>query len=177
MSRPTILKLSPLALVLALPLAWSPTPQPDSFGPPFISLEAPANPMDPDTRDAAFLVHAYHHDRTVGYPVSGTAEGLVDGQRRTIELDVRSTSRAGVFAVQANWPDEGHWVLKLSTNPDDDMPVTLVAELGPDGGLGEEAFFGRRTTSLSLASIRVVTGRVTEERVDTALRAMAGSAK
>ena len=174
MSRRTILKLSPLAVVLVLSLGWSPTPTP--AGPPFISLEAPANPMDPATRDAAFVVHAYHHDRTAGFPVSGTAEGLVDGRRRTIELDVRETSRAGVYAVRPNWPDEGHWVIKMTTNRDD-SPVTLIAELGPNGGLGEEPFFGGRTTSLALSSIRVVTERVTDERVDTALRAMANGAK
>lgn len=174
MSRRTILKLSPLAFLLALPIGWSPTPPP--AGPPFISLEAPANPMDPATRDAAFLVHAYHHDRTAGFPVSGTAEGLVDGQRRTIELEIRPTSRSGVYAVQPNWPDEGHWVVKLTTNRDD-SPVTLIAELGPDGGLGQEPFFGGQTTSLSLSSIRVVTERVTDQRVETALRAMASGAK
>lgn len=172
MSHRTMLKFSPLALVLALPLGWSVSP-PEPAGPPWISLEAPANPMDPSTRDAAFVVHAYHHERTAAFPVSGTAEGLVDGQRRTIELEVRPTSRSGVYAVQPNWPDEGHWVLKLTTNRDD-SPVTLIAELGPNGGLGEEPFFGRRSTSLSLSSIRVVTGPVSADRVDTALRAMAG---
>lgn len=174
MSHRRILKLSPLALVLALPLGWSVSP-PEPAGAPWISLEAPANPMDPATRDAAFVVHAYYHESPAAFPVSGTAEGLVDGQRRTIELDVRPTSRSGVYAVQPNWPDDGHWVLKLTTNRDDSA-VTLIAALGPNGGLGEEPFFHGQTTSLALSSIRVVTGPVSADRVDTALRAMAGRA-
>ena len=92
-----------------------------------------------------------------------------------VEDPERPTSGSGVYAVQPNWPDEGHWVLKLTTNRDD-SPVTLIAELGPNGGLGEESFFGRRSTSLALSSIRVVTGPVSADRVDTALRAMAGGA-
>jgi hypothetical protein len=170
MSKRTILKLSPLALLLVVPLGWTSSPPP--VGAPWLALEAPANPMDSDTRGAAFVVHAYYHERNVGYPVTGTAEGLVDGQRETIELDVRPTSRTGVYAVHPNWPDEGHWVLKL-TPMRDDSSVTLVAELGPNGGVGEEAFFGAPSRSLAVTSIRVVTGTVSTEQVDVALRAMA----
>ncbi len=68
-SRMTWLKLAPLGLFLLLPMAFTDT----SFvGPPWISIEIPANPMDAAARGAAMLVHAYHHGNPAGYSVSGT---------------------------------------------------------------------------------------------------------
>lgn len=55
-------------------------------GPPWISIEYPANPLDPSTRGDYLLVHAFHHQLAVSAPVRGTAEGLVNGVRKSIEL-------------------------------------------------------------------------------------------
>ena len=55
-------------------------------GPPWISIEYPPSPYDRATRDAFLLVHAYHHATPADFPVSGRAEGVVDGKRRTVEL-------------------------------------------------------------------------------------------
>lgn len=175
MTRRTMFKLSPLALVLVVPLAWTSPEPPAPMGAPWIALEAPANPMDPATRDAAFVVRAYYHERPVGYEVTGTAEGLVDGRRESIELDVRATSQPGVYAVIRNWPDEGRWVVNLASGTPN-APVTLLAELGPNGGVVGESVFGGLSASLALGSIQVVSGKVAAERVDTALRAMATGA-
>jgi len=53
-------------------------------GPPWISIELPANPYDQATRGAFLLVHAFHHGQPVGYLLTGTAEGIVNGERRSI---------------------------------------------------------------------------------------------
>src|SRR5437588_626712 len=53
-------------------------------GPPWISIELPANPYDQATRGAFLLVHAFHHGEPIGYLVTGTAEGIVGGERRSI---------------------------------------------------------------------------------------------
>ena len=73
-----------------LPLAWSEPgvdisiamSTPGSVGPPWISLEMPANPLDPETRNAVLVVRAYHHATPAGYSLAGTAEGVVNGERR-----------------------------------------------------------------------------------------------
>ena len=64
-------------------------------GPPWISIEHPVNPYDATTRDAFLLVHAFHHGTPQNFPVTGTAEGMVDGQRRTVNLEFTRTSRSG----------------------------------------------------------------------------------
>ena len=83
--------------------------------PPWLSIEAPVNPFDGSLRGAVCLVHAATHE---GAPditaLSGTAEGLVGGARRSIALKLEATSKPGVFAVRKQWPSEGAWVLRIS---------------------------------------------------------------
>ncbi len=51
--------------------------------------------------------------------VTATAEGVVNGMRKTVSLKVISLSTAGTFAVTREWPEEGIWAIKMiATNPD-----------------------------------------------------------
>jgi hypothetical protein len=83
--------------------------------PPWLSIESPVNPFDRSSAGAMFLVHASTRDGTAGVgDVSGSAEGLIDGARRTVPLTLDVTSRPGVFAVRRQWPEEGTWVVRIS---------------------------------------------------------------
>src|SRR3989449_2621321 len=68
-------------------------------GPPWISIELPVNPYDRSMQGAFLLVHAFHHGTAMGYIVSGTAEGIVGGERRSLKLEFAETSREGVHAL------------------------------------------------------------------------------
>lgn len=96
-------------------------------GPPWISIELPANPLDRTTRGAFLLVHTFHHDRTITLSVQGRAEGMVNGQRKSFPLTFESTSRNGVLAVRRTWPEEGNWVLVITAGPDDGGATALVS--------------------------------------------------
>ena len=51
--------------------------------------------------------------------VTATAEGLVDGNRRTVPLSVIPLGTPGTFAVVREWPAGGRWAVKMiATNPD-----------------------------------------------------------
>jgi len=102
-------------------------------GPPWISIELPANPYDTSTRDAFLLVHAFHHGTAIGFIVTGTAEGVVNGERRSLKLDFAETSREGVFALKRRWPREGTWTLVIKANQGPEDAATAVIELGLDG--------------------------------------------
>jgi hypothetical protein len=106
-----------------------------SFGPPWISIETPANPFDAGSRGAYLLVHAFHHGTPVAFPVSGTAEGIVDGARKTISLEFRNTSRPGVYALHKQWPDNGTWtlVLGVTQGEGDGNTAKAVVEIGANG--------------------------------------------
>jgi hypothetical protein len=104
-------------------------------GPPWISIETPANPYDSASRDAYLLVHAFHHGTPVNFPVSGTAEGIVKGERKTVALEFRSTTRPGVYALRKQWSDEGVWTLVLGVTQGEGEFNTAraVVEIGADG--------------------------------------------
>jgi len=51
--------------------------------------------------------------------VTATAEGVVNGMRKSIPLKVISLSTAGTFAVTREWPEQGTWAIQLvATNPE-----------------------------------------------------------
>jgi len=130
-------------------------------GPPWISIELPANPFDRATRGAYLVVHTYHHELQAPYVVSGTAEGLVNGQRRSMRLEAQSTGRTGSFAIRRTWPQEGVWVLRIEVA---DIEAGVAVGVGTDG---------------EVAFVRVPTGREGAPRqlarveVETLLRALA----
>lgn len=101
-------------------------------GPPWISIELPANPLDPTTRDAFLVVHTYHHAQVMLSPLTGRAIGMVDGQRRTIELSFTKTSIGGAYALRRTWPAKGAWVLAINTGGDEGG-VTALVGIGTDG--------------------------------------------
>ena len=102
-------------------------------GPPWISIELPANPYDESTKGAYLLVHSFHHGAAIGYIVTGTAEGIVNGERRSVKLEFAETSRTGVYALQRSWPEQGTWTLVIKANQGPDDAATAVVDLGPNG--------------------------------------------
>ena len=116
------------------------------FGPPWISIEYPANPYDGASRGAFLLVHAFHHGQNVAFPVSGTAEGLVKGERRTVNLEFRATSRPGVYALHRQWDSTGVWTLVLGVRQGDGDGNTAMAavELGANGAVASVSVPTRR---------------------------------
>jgi len=117
----------------ALASAIVATPALGLKGPPWISIELPANPYDKSTRDAFLLVHSFHHGTAMGFIVTGTAEGVVNGERRSLKLNFAGTSREGVYALKRTWPTEGTWTLVIKANQGPEDAATAVVELGPDG--------------------------------------------
>lgn len=115
---------------------WSPVvsePTGPAAGPPWISIEHPVNPYDQTTKGAFLVVHAFHHGTPVAFPVSGTAEGIVDGERRSLPLAFEKTSRTGAFALKKTWPSSGTWTLAIAVAQGSGDRAWAVVELGSDG--------------------------------------------
>lgn len=64
--------------------------------------------------------------------VTATAIGTVNGQRRTVPLEVKNLTEPGMFAVVGQWPKEGKWVVELVATNSEQFTNTLVAA-GPNG--------------------------------------------
>ena len=162
----TRLYVGALAAALHLPFAAM-TPAPIA-GPPWISIEYPVNPYDAATRGAFLVVHAFHHGTPMEFPVSGTAEGIVNGQRRTINLDFQRATRTGEFALRKQWPDQGVWTLVIGVMQGPDDRVTAMVDLSADGQVG------RVTVPTRKEGTWVVPARVPMHDVEAGLRARAG---
>lgn len=102
---------------------------PVAAGPPWVSVEYPANPHDRSTRNAAFLIHTYHHGDHIRPELRATLEGLIDGQRRTIGARIEATSRPGVYAVRVQRPASGAWIAVVRMRADR-APATALVTLG-----------------------------------------------
>ncbi|HET9386313.1 MAG TPA: hypothetical protein VFO67_14290 [Gemmatimonadales bacterium] len=104
-------------------------------GPPWISIEYPANPHDRSNTGTMLYVHVFHHAQPIAYPLVGTAEGFVNGERRSIKLKFTETARPAVYGLSRQWPTEGVWtlVIKMSRGQNGEDGATAVVELGPDG--------------------------------------------
>jgi hypothetical protein len=64
--------------------------------------------------------------------VTATAEGLVNGERRTIALKLTPLSEPGSYALTRQWPKEGRWVIHLSATSNIGVAEALAVE-GPGG--------------------------------------------
>jgi hypothetical protein len=126
---------SPLPLAVAVLLAAA-VATPAAAHPPWVSIELPANPYDGPSREAYLIVHAYPGPAATHVTVTGTAEGIVNGERRTIRLDLVPVGANGRYAVRKVWPDQGVWVLRFTLDKGDAVATALVGI----GGKGEVSF-------------------------------------
>ena len=102
-------------------------------GPPWIAIEYPANPFDRTSRDAFLTVRTYHHGDLMAKTVTGTAEGVVNGKRQSMKLDIRPGSQQGMYVVRWQRPAVGRWVLVINSATQGITDATAVVEISPTG--------------------------------------------
>lgn len=118
----------PRAAVRAAPLAAPLVGATALKWPPWLSIEWPVNPFDRTSEGALLLVHAAMHDHTpTRADLTGAAEGLVSGQRRTVPLHFDASSVPGIFSLRSQWPTEGTWLLRITLGGSTTAMVTLDA--------------------------------------------------
>ncbi|MEO5588392.1 MAG: hypothetical protein ABIS03_02310 [Gemmatimonadaceae bacterium] len=136
-------------------------------GPPWIAIEYPANPHDPNTRGAFLTVRTYHHGDLLSYDIAGTAEGLVNGKRQSARLDIRRLPQAGVYAVRWQKPAAGQWALVISTSREGEHMATALVDVDSNGRVALVT-----VPSKSIENGRWITPRkVAAAEVDALLRA------
>src|SRR4051812_15379985 len=106
-----IRRLALLALLSTAAATTTPIPK----WPPWISIESPVNPYDPAAKGALLVVHAtFREGESQLSDVSGTAEGLVGGSRRTIPLHFEAVGRPNEYALRKQWPSDGAWLVRVN---------------------------------------------------------------
>ena len=114
------------------------------------TIGSPVASQDYRTKTAAFVFRTEGCADPGKSQISGTAEGLAKGTRRSLALKVLATSKPGVYAVDQNWPAEGAWVVNLKGSCDGANAGALVP-IGPRGFLRESSkFFTRPATDTEI---------------------------
>ena len=139
------------------------------FGPPWISIETPPNPFDATSRGAFLVVHTYHHGDIVASGVTGTAEGIVSGARRSVPLVFDTTSRRGTYALRKQWPTDGTWMLVINTGGRA-QGVTALVDISAQGEVAGVRVPTRRSDGWDLPQ------QVSARDIDEALEARASRA-
>ncbi len=91
-------------------------------------------------KSAAFALRTENCAEPAKAKISATAEGLVNGARRSIVLHVMPASKPGVYAVDQNWPPGGIWVVSLRGTCAGESAGAIVP-FGPKGILRDAAKF------------------------------------
>jgi hypothetical protein len=102
----------------------------------------------------SIVVRTYRCGRPASLSLRGTAEGLVSGQRRTIELEIKAEAEPGAFAVARQWPAEGRWALVFSVKGGHDVSTLVTLDTGQ---------------TLRIAEQKMSYDKPTPERIEAAL--------
>ena len=91
--------------------------------------------------------------------VTATAEGIVNGARRSVPLRLVAATTPGAFAVPHDWPLEGAWVVHL-TGHCGASTASAIVPFGPNGFLRESSkFFPRAATAAEVeAFLKTLSG-------------------
>jgi len=68
-----------------------------------------------------------------------SAEGVVDGKRRSVLIRLTATSQHGVYQFPRTWPREGLWMIRLALGHP--LAPATVAMLRADGTVRNNKFF------------------------------------
>jgi hypothetical protein len=102
-----MIKTAAIALAIAVPMV---------AGAIWLEFGNPTASTDPKAKDALALVRATgcHDPENAVY--TATAEGKVDGKRKSIPLDVVALSTPGLHAIKGSLPKEGTWVISVASS-------------------------------------------------------------
>ena len=84
--------------------------------------------LSPDGQ--SLVVRTYRCGTPSSLSLHGRAEGLVSGERRSLELAITAGTEAGVFRVARQWPGEGRWVLVLNVIGERGVSTLVTLEPG-----------------------------------------------
>jgi hypothetical protein len=117
----------------------------------YLSVERPAG-ADPAFQHAALVVRTLGCKDPSQAKLTVRAEGIVDGQRRSQPLALRSVSQ-GVFAVDRAWPAEGTWVVAITATYNG-VTREVLADPAADRPVLAESVSRRAVDSALAAAVR-----------------------
>lgn len=160
------LRMPALALILAL-AGSAPSL---AGGPPSFSFQAPDLSGKRTSSSPVLVVHAFSCHEPTDAALRAHAEGIVNGERQTIPLELESAGKIGVYNVARQWPAQGSWALVFSL--DRGGQTTALVKLDSRGEPVFDAGPGGQR-QLTTGSVRTISGTAKPHDIDTVLTAKA----
>jgi len=135
-----------------------------------LSVETPGGSGNPQLKDVVLIARTYGCHQPADAQLSASAEGIVDGSRKSIPLELRSIG-SGVYALKQQWPSEGTWVVAIA-GAYSGMKSSVIVELGPNG----KVFPDTRLEEGNMKGVhaRGVRRTLVAQDIDAALKSTAG---
>ncbi|MFY9554950.1 MAG: hypothetical protein WAV47_09595, partial [Blastocatellia bacterium] len=121
-------------------------------------------------KGVVLIARTYGCHQPADAKLSATAEGLINGKRRSIPLELHGVG-SGVYAIKQEWPSEGAWVIAL-TGDYNSMTSSVLVRLGENG----QVMPGTSLKEGNLKGVHATGARrkwIAQE-IDSALRTPAG---
>ena len=131
----------------------------------YLEIQAPTSNQG-EMKGAALLIRTYGCHQPWDADVSATAEGVVNGKRQSIKLELTRTSQ-GVYAVKKQWPSQGAWVVAI-TGQYNGITSSALVEMSQNGTVS--------ITKENRVSSRIVQRKITTEEVESALKGLVSKA-
>jgi hypothetical protein len=169
----TLVKLAPCCLAAFLALAGGPAAVAGGF---HVALELPTSQTDARLKDAVLIVRPGGCIDVSQAVLRATAEGLVNGQRRSIPVKL-TPAGPGVYAVTRQWPTEGTWMLVIAgeaskTTEGPPMRCSRLVAFGPEGQVQAERLPTARAMGNDLPA-QTAYRAFTVKEIETALQRLA----
>jgi len=130
-----------------------------------LSVESPS-PGDTELKDAVLVVRTFGCHVPSDANLEATAEGVVNGERRSQPVQLTPTS-TGVYAIRQQWPSEGTWALAI-TGTYRGLTSSALVRLGPNGIVKPDG-----SGKVKWPAVRVVSRKLTAVEIETALKSSA----
>ena len=129
----------------------------------YLSVETPSA-NNSQHKDAVLLVRPYGCHQPSDAALSATAEGVVNGERRSVPLRLTPVSE-GAYAIRQEWPAEGAWVLAINGAYNGHNSGVLV-RLGTNGKVEMKR---QSTGTKSEVNAQTVPRKLSREEIENAL--------
>jgi hypothetical protein len=84
-----------------------------------LQIDDPATNPEALSKHAVMVAHITACHSPEKTSVTASAEGIVDGAKKSLPLKVLPLAQPGTFAVAREWPEKGTWAVKMiASNPD-----------------------------------------------------------
>lgn len=135
-----------------------------------LGVEAPASDYT-HIKGAVLLVRTYGCHTPADANVTATAEGIVNGRRTSIPLELKADEK-GVYAITQQWQSEGTWILSF-TGTYNGMTATVFVDLADGGKVHPDTRI--EAGYKKGAHARAMNRKPTSDDIDSALKSLTGT--